>query len=456
MTEIDTTLHRSTPIRPLRVMVVDDEAVIRGPLGLCLETLGHQVVEAANVEEALACASRAPLDIALVDLRLGTASGLDLMTRLLALQPRLKIIIITAYGAVDVAVRAMTRGATDFLCKPFSPEQVAVAVARASALRDLESDVGIMPDRWGTAGPEADYATTNAQLQDAILTVRRIAPTDTPVLISGETGTGKSVLARAIHGWSKNPDGPFVSIDCSARSAAYVDLSLFGDTLAGDQIVAADQPPLLVRATHGTLLIKRIDTLSPRSQARLAHVLETHSLESQERATPIRCNCRVIATTAQIDPASLTGPLWMLLDRIRVALPALRARAEDIPMLAQRYLAFARQNVQRNILGFSVESLDRLISYSWPENLRELHAVVDQAFALANSPYIEVTDLPPAVRHAVSRARPRAGDPLSLRDLEIAHIRETLAANGSLQQAADLLGLDLQALYRRRKQYGLE
>ena len=208
------------------------------------------------MEEAIAVAGRMPLDAAMVDLRLGTSNGLDLMTKLLALQPRLRIVIITAYGSVDVAVRAMARGATDFLCKPFTPDQVATTIGRLAALRDLEADVGILPDRWGTAGPEADFATTSGKLQEAILTLRRAAPTDAPILISGEAGAGKSVLARAIHSWGRRPEGPFLSIDCSARSAAFVDLAIFGDALAGEQIVTAPETPLLLKASGGTLLIR--------------------------------------------------------------------------------------------------------------------------------------------------------------------------------------------------------
>jgi len=456
MTEIGTALPTERQGRALQILVVDDESVIRGPLAVCLETLGHQVLEASAVEEAITHANRVSLDVALVDLRLGSASGLDLMTQLLALHPRLKIIIITAYGSVDVAVRAMARGAADFLCKPFTPDQLAAAVARAAALRDLESDVGIASDSRGTAGPEADFATTDAALQEAILTARRIAPTSTPILISGAPGVGKTVLARAIHGWGRRPEGPFISIDCASRSAAYIDLALFGDAVVGGQSIKASDVPLLLKATGGTLLVKHVELLATSSQERLAHAIESRSLETRDAAKPAVCDCRIITTTLQTDMAVEQGPLSALLGRFHISVPPLGQRPRDIPMLAQRYIAFARQNGAKQVLGLSADAIEHLIAYSWPGNLRELHAVINEAFQEAESPYIESRHLRSSILNAHVRRRPQAGDRITLHELEAAHIREILALKKSLQESADILGLDPQALYRRRKQFGIE
>lgn len=440
--------------RIVRALVVDDEASIRGPLGLCLETLGHQVVEAATVDDALREIAQSHFDVALLDIRLGTANGLDLIPRLLAAQPHLKIIVITAFGSVDFALRAMARGATDFLCKPFTPEQVAAIVSKAMDLRNLESEVALTPDQRGTAGPEADFATTCQALQSAIITARQAAPSEVPILLVGEVGTGKAVLARAIHGWGKRPESRFVSLDCAARSAAFVELSLFGDAVSADQVVTADKPALLETVGDGTLLLRNVDALSPRCQERLAHMIDTREYESAGKPGAQKLQARLVATTT--GGTELSAPLAHSLDRIRLVLPPLRERRDDIPLLAQRYLAAARQKYHKQILGISVEATDHLVAYDWPGNLRELHQIIDDVVRQIDAPYIELKHLPAGFAKTIVRTRPRAGDPVSLKDLEIAHIRATIENTPSLQAAADVLGLDLQALYRRRKQYGIE
>jgi NtrC-family two-component system response regulator AlgB len=453
--------NAANPTGPeLHCLVVDDEANIRTTLGLCLETLGHEVREASSSEDAMQALADGRFDVAFVDIRLGTSSGLDLMTRLLAHSPRLKVIVITAYASVNLAVQAMGRGAIDFLCKPFTPEQVTAAVSRIAELQALEHNVGTLQDRTGTAGPEADFATASAAVQHAVTVARQAAPSQTPILIIGEVGTGMRVLGRAIHGWSNRSDGPFRSINCTQRSPAYVDLALFGQSFVGDQPAQADRPSLIDEAEGGTLVVGHVEALSSHSQARLLRLIEKREYEVPGTFTVRACDVRVVATAApslEESGGPINADLLIALQRVSVALPPLRQRADDIPMLAQRYLAYVRQISGKTVLGFGADALELLRTYAWPGNLHELRDVVAKAVAQCNGPYVEPHHLPAVVRAVAGtvKGQLRIGDRVSLREMEEQHIRAILATAKSLQEAADILGIDPQALYRRRKQFGI-
>ncbi len=454
MSEITYNTYKNSADHPVRALVVDDEAAIRGPVGLCLEALGYQITEAATADDALRAVSEYPLDVALLDVRLGTANGIDLIPKFLAHQPQIKIIVITAYGSIDLAVRAMSRGATDFLTKPFTPEQITAVVARAVDLLKLESQVATVADIRGTAGPEADFASTSQAVQQAMSTARQVASTDIPVLIGGESGTGKSVLARAIHGWGTRAEKRFAVIDCAVNSPAFVELTLFGDAVSAEQMVTADKPALLLAAGDGTLLLRHVDALSARSQERLARVINTRELESAGRSAAQPVAARIMATLAGTQPKMIPA-LQQALDRIHLVLPPLRERRDDIPQLAQRYLSASRRHANKQVMGISQEAVDHLLAYDWPGNLRELHVVIEGAVRVTDTQHVEVRHLPTIFSKTVGE-RPRAGDPVSVKNLEAAHIRATIENTSSLQEAADVLGLDLQALYRRRKQFGID
>ncbi len=308
----------------LRCLIIDDEADIRSTLGLCLETLGHQAIEADGADEAVRRLMEAPVDIAFVDVRLGTSSGLDLITQLLALSPGLKILVITAYASVAVAIQAMTRGAADLLCKPFTPDQVGDAVARMAELRTLEHNVGALQDRTGTAGPEADFATASAAVQQAVTTARQAAASPTPILIRGENGTGMRVLARAIHGWSNRQHKLCRVLLCSQNSPAYVDLALFGETVVGDKPVLADRPSLLDECEGGTLVIAHVEALSARSQAKLLRVVEKNEYELPGSSHTRACDVRIVATTAPATDPPSASELLTSIGRVTIELPPLR------------------------------------------------------------------------------------------------------------------------------------
>jgi NtrC-family two-component system response regulator AlgB len=350
----------------------------------------------------------------------------------------------------------MGRGAVDFLCKPFTPDQLTAAIARAAELHELESTVGLWSDRRGTAGSDADFATTSARQQEAIVRARNLASSSESMLIVGESGTGKRVLARAIHGWSGKLEGPFSIIDCASHSSAYIDLAIFGDSLFGNQIITAERPPLVRRCAGGALLLTHVDALSPVSQERLSKLVKTGQYALLDGPLQRPRDLRIICTTTSL--SALIEPLRAALADEQISLPPLRERANDIPFIAQRYFGFLRQTSGKSVLGFSNDALDALSGYPWPGNLRELRKVVADLVETCTEPYIERRQISAEIREfkpAPSR-HPRAGENISLSDLEAAHIRAIVSASPSLRAAADVLGLNFQALYRRRKQFGLE
>ncbi len=413
------------------------------------------MVQAGTAEVALSAGGRMQFDIALLDIGMEGGNGLGLVMRICLLQPLVKVVVIMGGASVEWAVRAMMLGAVDVLCEPCTTERVAAAVERAAELRRLESAVGVFGDCLGTAGAEADFATTSELLRGALAKARQFAATDEALLIRGEAGSGRRVLARAVHGWGDAPEDSFFGIDCAAYSVAYVDLAVFGDSVFGNKVITAERPPL-VRRSNGTMRLSHVEALTPTSQKRLAKLIATRQCELLDGKIIRMQDVRVVATATA--GAVLEDSLFAAFGEGMISLPALRERAEDIPMLAQRYLGYLRLGGGKMILGFSPEAMDALVAYDWPGNLGELRGVVGLRWVVVKGVRIEISDLPEAIREfrKTPSERPRAGENVTLAALEAAHIRAVVAGSPSLRKAAERLGLDFQALYRRRKEYGLE
>jgi NtrC-family two-component system response regulator AlgB len=442
----------------LNILIVDDEINIRKTLSVCLETEDHRVIAVSNFEDALSENARHSFDVAFVDLRLGTASGLDLIPALLAASPWLKVIVITAYASIDTAVEAIKRGATDYIPKPFTPAQVKLVVQRIAEMRSLEQRVATLQADLRRLTPEVDLTTESPAMQRAVEFARQVAPTDAIVLLTGENGTGKSVLARAIHGWSKRANKPFAEISCPSLSGELLESELFGHVKGAFTGAVRDHSGRIAMCEGGTLFLDEIGDLPLSVQPKLLRFIQEREYERLGDHLTRKADVRLIAATnMNVEEAvrnhRFREDLYYRLNVIQIEIPPLRGRPDDVVRLAKRLLAFFGKNHHCASQHFNVEALHVLGRYSWPGNVRELRNVVERASILCHSESVGAEYLPEKL--LTSEERPMKGDLVSLDRIEEMHIRHVLASTKSLQEAADILGIDQATLWRRRKRYNI-
>jgi len=446
------------PDTPLRILVVDDEINIRKTLAVCLETEGHEVTAVSNFRDALAEASRRSFELAFVDLRLGTDDGLDLIPALLAATPWLKIIVITAYASIDTAVEAIRRGAADYIPKPFTPAQIELAVRKVFEVRRLEQRVEALQEDLGHERPEIDLASTSPRMQKAVETARLAAAAEATVLLCGESGTGKTVLARAIHGWSGRAAKPFGLVSCPSFPPDLLESELFGHVKGAFTGAVRDNPGRIAATEGGTLVLDEIGDLPLALQPKLLRFVQDREYERLGDTVTRRADVRLVAATnadlaAAVKEGRFREDLYFRLSVIPIEVPPLRERPGDIAGLAERLLAFHARNNHRSFLGFTDEALAALVAYRWPGNVRELSNAVERAAILCRGERIGRECLPENLLPADAEAK--IGDKVSLEKIEESHIRRVLASSRSLQEAADVLGIDQATLWRRRKRYGI-
>jgi two-component system, NtrC family, response regulator AlgB len=443
---------------PLSILIVDDEANIRRTLSICLETEGHKVFAVSNFQDALAETAHRSFELAFVDLRLGTENGLELIPLLLSASPWLKIIVITAYASIETAVEAIRRGAKEYLPKPFTPAQVHLAVQKILDMRTLEHRLAVLQEDLGRSVPEMEFSSLSPVMQRSLNLARQAAPSEATILLRGESGTGKSILARAIHSWSKRAAKPFSTISCPSFSPELLESELFGHSKGAFTGAVRDNPGRVAACQGGTLFLDEIGDLPLTLQPKLLRFVQEREYERVGESISRKADVRLItATNVNLEQAVQEGrfreDLFFRLNVIQVEIPPLRAREEDIAILAEKLLAFHGRSNHRVFAGFTDEALEGLKQYSWPGNIRELSNVIERAAILCQAERLGSECLPP---HLVPEEHlPAIGDPVPLEKIEEQHIRRVLAGSKSLQEAADILGIDQATLWRRRKKYGI-
>jgi len=448
-------MTETNPPSPLRILVVDDEANIRTTLGLCLEAEGHTVVSQGNIHDALEEVARQVFDLVFLDLRLGVDNGMDFIPQLRAESPWAKVVVMTAYASIETAVEAMRRGATDYLPKPFEPSQVYLVTQKVAQLRQLELKVEALQSALGSMDAEADFPTNSPAMRDAVELARQVAPTQASILIHGEPGVGKGRLARAIHTWSRRAAGPFAAVSCQQPVDA-LESELFGisPAHASNAGVATGR---VAFCDGGTLLLDEVGQTPTRLQSRLLQLVQENIYERVDDMRAREVDVRVVATTsADLEKASREGTfrndLRLALDVVDIHIPALRERPNDIPLLAERYLAHFNFQNHGSVAGFTSDAVYALMRHTWQANARELRNVVERAAILCRGGQIGVEHLPPNLLS--SEANCSIGDLVPLDQVEKSHILQVVAATRSLRRAAAILGIDNGTLSRRMKRYG--
>ena len=443
---------------PLRVLVVDDEPRIRLTLAHLLEGDGHTVEAASNARDALAAVRRQPFDLALLDVRLGTESGLDLIGPLLEALPRLRIVVITANASVPSAVEAMRRGAVDYLPKPFTPEQVRLAIQKAVERRALEDRVATLQDA-SAARPEADLDSRSPAMRAVLDTLRQVAPTDATVLLRGESGTGKGVLARAVHGWSARAARPFVTVHAPSLSAELLESELFGHVKGAFTGAVETREGRVAQAEGGTLFLDEVGDLPLALQPKVLRFLQDREYERVGDPKTRRADVRLVAATnrdleGMVAEGAFREDLLYRLKVIEAVVPPLRQRPEDVAGLAEALLAHFGRRYGRRFDGFTEAAERAVAGYGWPGNVRELQNAVERAAILCPDARVDAAHLPLGAAGGDGQSV-AVGAAVSLAELEEAHIRRVVAQSETLEAAARTLGIDSVTLWRRRKQYGI-
>jgi len=443
---------------PTRVLLVDDEPLMRIPLRDALEAAGYRVVAVDQGERAVAQLAAEEFDVAVVDLRLPGMDGLAVLREVRRLGRDLDVIVITAYGTVDRAVEAMKLGARDFLEKPFETATLLGLVERYGRLRQATRD-GAALRRFG-AGGCCGLVGASRPMLEVFSFIEAVADTDATILIQGETGTGKELVAGAIHARSPRRDGPLIKVNCGGVPEALFESELFGHERGAFTGADRRRKGRFELAAGGTLFLDEIEETPLSAQVKLLRALQEREIERLGGMETIKVDVRIVAATKRglrgvVEEGRFREDLFYRLNVLPVTLPPLRTRRDDIPLLAVHFLTTVAAEMGRPVRQVSPAALDLLARYDYPGNVRELRNLVARAVALCPGPVLEPVHLAPELHPAPAAAAAPARLADALRDAEAQRIDEALAqAGGHRGRAAEILGISRKTLWEKLKRRG--
>ncbi|RMH22941.1 MAG: sigma-54-dependent Fis family transcriptional regulator [Acidobacteria bacterium] len=445
-----------------KVLIIDDEELFREDLATLLESEGFRCRTAADGESGLELARQEAPDVVLTDLMMPGISGLEVVHRLAELSPESAVIVITAFGSLDTAVDAFRKGAADYLLKPVVPEDLFAKIRRIQEMRRLEREVHYLRRAVAEAGPGIRLVGSSPAMSRVRELIERIAEAPSPVLILGDTGTGKEVVARSIHHRGKGDRAPFVAVNCAALPRELAESELFGHARGAFTGAVRDKPGVFEIAAGGTLFLDEIGEMPLDLQPKLLRAIEEQRVTRVGGVRPVDTPVRIIAATNRdlgkmVDDGTFRRDLYFRIRVVEIVLPPLRQRREDVPELVDHLLRRLCLRLKRKVRAVEPAAMRVLMAADWPGNVRELENVLERALILADGDTLRLEHLPAEFRR--SDDPDRASDDLraAVRAYEAHHIQQVLeAAGGNREEAARRLGIDPSTLYRRLKELELQ
>ena len=440
-----------------KLLIVDDDIVVRDSLGKWFESEGFDVTIAAGAPPALEILSHDRFDLALVDIKMPGVDGIELQAKLRQIDPDMPVVIMTGYASVETAVRALKNGAYDYITKPFDPDELVHLVTNAISHRSATKEVVRLRENLKQIFPDTQLIGQSSSMKRVMELVEMVAPTDATVLITGESGTGKEVVARAVHAASPRRYNPLVAIHCGALTESLLESELFGHERGAFTGAQARKKGKFEVADGGTVFLDEISDISLRVQTDLLRVLQEKEIVRVGDTQPVKVDFRAIAATNKsleklVDERLFRPDLYYRLNVFTIEIPPLRARREDIPLLADHFLAKLATHMNRPPQRLSAKALEVLMDHQWPGNVRELENCIERAMLIDRETELKPEDFP----FQAGSARSSSLSGQRLEDIEKIHIERMLEeTNWNLSRTARILDIDRTTLYNKIKRYGL-
>jgi len=447
------------------ILVVDDDQAHRTMLRTLLSGWGYKIVEADDGQVAIEKVHEQAFDMILMDIRMLKVSGLEALDGIKTYNPAIPIIIMTAYSSVETAVEALKKGAYDYLTKPLDFDELRLAMERAMDHSQLKAENRLLRETLGSNFDRQNIIGRSTAMVKLLETVAQVAPSEATVLITGDSGTGKELIAGAIHFNSPRKDGSFVKVNCAAITETLLESELFGHEKGAFTGAHRLKEGRFRQADGGSLFLDEVSEMSLGMQVKLLRALQEREITRVGGEEVIKVDVRVIAATnkdliQEIEPERFREDLYYRLNVVTLNVPLLRERKEDIPLLAQHFLSTFAEKNRKQIKGFTPQAMDQLLKYDWPGNVRELMNAVERAVVLSRAEYLE-QDLPLVIKDVLLDEKKSPSSyavpaDLPLEDVEKTTILKTLeSTDGNKSEAARRLGITRKTLHKKLKKYGM-